>query len=51
MVRLASARYIPFCSQCVVLTSHQVPNVRYALQHNLGLGGAAVVTVYKKAFL
>eukprot|EP00455_Lapot_gusevi_P039256 TRINITY_DN43_c0_g1_i1.p1 TRINITY_DN43_c0_g1~~TRINITY_DN43_c0_g1_i1.p1 ORF type:complete len:575 (+),score=279.17 TRINITY_DN43_c0_g1_i1:75-1799(+) len=26
----------------------QVPNARAALQHNLGLGGAAVVTLYKK---
>lgn len=26
----------------------QVPNVRAALQHNLGLGGAVVVTIYKK---
>jgi sterol carrier protein 2 len=26
----------------------QVPNVTAALQHNLGLGGAAVVTVYKR---
>eukprot|EP00127_Corallochytrium_limacisporum_P000194 Clim_evm11s7 gene=Clim_evmTU11s7 len=28
----------------------QVPNVKYALQHNLGLGGAAVVTLYKHGF-
>ncbi|ORX43480.1 thiolase [Hesseltinella vesiculosa] len=27
----------------------QVPNVKYALQHNLGLGGAVVVSIYKKA--
>ncbi|KAJ3302072.1 sterol carrier protein 2, partial [Gonapodya sp. JEL0774] len=27
----------------------QVPNLRYALQHNVGLGGAVVVSVYKKA--
>ncbi len=27
----------------------QVPNVKAALQHNLGLGGAAVVTVYRRA--
>jgi sterol carrier protein 2 len=27
----------------------QVPGAKVALQHNLGLGGAAVVTVYKKA--
>ena len=26
----------------------QVPNLTYALQHNLGLGGAAVVVLYKK---
>ena len=26
-----------------------VPNTRYALQHNLGLGGAVVVTVYQRA--
>lgn len=26
----------------------QVPNVEYALQHNLGLGGACVVAIYKK---
>jgi sterol carrier protein 2 len=28
----------------------QVPNVKYALQHNVGLGGAVVVTIYKKGF-
>ncbi|KAF9164164.1 sterol carrier protein 2 [Actinomortierella ambigua] len=27
----------------------QVKNVRYALQHNVGLGGAVVITIYKKA--
>ncbi|KAI9493135.1 thiolase-like protein [Zychaea mexicana] len=27
----------------------QVPNVERALQHNVGLGGAVVVTIYKKA--
>ena len=26
----------------------QVPNLKYALQHNLGLGGACVVACYKK---
>jgi sterol carrier protein 2 len=26
----------------------QVPNARVALQHNLGLGGAAVITMYRK---
>ena len=26
----------------------QVPNARVALQHNLGLGGACVVAIYKK---
>lgn len=28
----------------------QVPNAKIALQHNLGLGGAVVVTLYKKGF-
>jgi sterol carrier protein 2 len=28
--------------------SRQVPNARIALQHNLGLGGACVVTMYKR---
>ena len=28
--------------------ARQVPNARIALQHNLGLGGAAVVTVYRR---
>eukprot|EP00211_Chloroparvula_japonica_P001518 CAMPEP_0119149014 /NCGR_PEP_ID=MMETSP1310-20130426/42727_1 /TAXON_ID=464262 /ORGANISM="Genus nov. species nov., Strain RCC2339" /LENGTH=551 /DNA_ID=CAMNT_0007141089 /DNA_START=131 /DNA_END=1782 /DNA_ORIENTATION=+ len=28
----------------------QVPNARVALQHNLGLGGAAVVTMYRHGF-
>ena len=27
----------------------QVPGVKVALQHNLGLGGAAVVAMYRKA--
>ncbi|KAI9499440.1 hypothetical protein BDB00DRAFT_782955 [Zychaea mexicana] len=27
----------------------QVPNCKYALQHNVGLGGAVVVGIYKKA--
>ncbi|KAI8073883.1 thiolase-like protein [Gongronella butleri] len=27
----------------------QVANVKYGLQHNVGLGGAVVVTIYKKA--
>lgn len=26
----------------------QVPNVKYALQHNIGLGGAVVITLYRK---
>lgn len=42
-------------AQCAELVWHlrgqagarQVPNARIALQHNLGLGGAAVVTLYK----
>jgi sterol carrier protein 2 len=29
----------------------QVPGAKVALQHNLGLGGAAVVTMYRKADL
>jgi sterol carrier protein 2 len=29
--------------------ARQVPNVRYALQHNIGLGGAAIVTLYARA--
>jgi sterol carrier protein 2 len=28
----------------------QVSNVKYALQHNIGLGGAAVVGIYKLGF-
>jgi Acetyl-CoA acetyltransferase len=26
----------------------QVPNVKYCLQHNIGLGGACVMAIYKK---
>jgi sterol carrier protein 2 len=29
----------------------QVQNPRYGLQHNIGLGGAAVVTLYRRASL
>lgn len=44
-------------AQCAELVWHLrgwannrlAPNTRYALQHNLGLGGAVVVTVYKRA--
>lgn len=44
-------------AQCSELVWHlrgwannrEVPDTRYCLQHNLGLGGAAVVTVYKRA--
>ncbi len=44
-------------AQCTELTwqlrgtagARQVPDVKAALQHNVGLGGAAVVTVYTKA--
>ncbi|CAI2175554.1 9511_t:CDS:2 [Funneliformis geosporum] len=32
-------------------TNRQVPNLKYALQHNIGLGGAVVVSVYKLAEL
>jgi sterol carrier protein 2 len=28
----------------------QVPNVKYALAHNVGLGGAVVVSLYRKGF-
>jgi hypothetical protein len=27
---------------------YEVPNLKYALQHNLGLGGACVMALYKK---
>jgi len=45
-------------AQCCELTwqvrgwcgKRQVPNVKYALQHNVGLGGAVVVTLYAKGF-
>ncbi|MCW5828492.1 MAG: lipid-transfer protein [Deltaproteobacteria bacterium] len=45
-------------AQCAELTwqlrgkadKRQVKDAKIALQHNLGLGGAAVVTMYKKAF-
>ncbi|RMZ83431.1 hypothetical protein DV737_g1595, partial [Chaetothyriales sp. CBS 132003] len=30
-------------------TSRQVPGTKYCLQHNMGLGGATVVTIYKRA--
>ncbi|VVT44435.1 uncharacterized protein SAPINGB_P000415 [Magnusiomyces paraingens] len=30
-------------------TNRAVPHTRYCLQHNLGLGGAVVVTLYKRA--
>ena len=30
--------------------ARQVPNVRYALQHNIGLGGAVVVGLYRIGF-
>lgn len=44
-------------AQCAELVWHlrgwannrNVPHTRHALQHNLGLGGAAVVTVYRRA--
>lgn len=44
-------------AQCAELVWHlrgwasnrAVPDTKYCLQHNLGLGGAAVVTVYKRA--
>ncbi len=44
-------------AQCFELTHQlrgtaerrQVPDARLALQHNLGLGGACVVTLYERA--
>jgi acetyl-CoA acetyltransferase len=44
-------------AQCSELTwqlrgeagKRQVPGAKIALQHNLGLGGAAIVTLYRKA--
>jgi sterol carrier protein 2 len=44
-------------AQCAELVWHlrgwannrNVPHTKWALQHNLGLGGAAVVTVYRRA--
>jgi hypothetical protein len=39
---------MPFASRVEIIVT-QVPNAKVALQHNLGLGGAAVVTMYKKA--
>jgi hypothetical protein len=44
------------CAQCAELVwqlrgecgPRQVKNAKVALQHNLGLGGCCVVTVYKK---
>nr|CAG8625120.1 5841_t:CDS:2 [Entrophospora candida] len=43
-------------AQCIELvwqlrewaTNRQVSNIKYALQHNLGLGGAVVISIYKK---
>lgn len=45
-------------AQCAELTwqlrrmcgKRQVPNAKYAIQHNIGLGGAAVVSVYRLGF-
>jgi hypothetical protein len=34
-----------------VADKRQVKDAKIALQHNLGLGGVAVVTMYKKAAL
>jgi sterol carrier protein 2 len=31
-------------------SARQVPEVKVALQHNIGLGGAVVVTMYRKGF-
>lgn len=45
-------------AQCAELTwqlrgeaaKRQVPNVKFALQHNIGLGGAAIVGIYARGF-
>jgi sterol carrier protein 2 len=31
-----------------IAEKRQVPNLKYGLQHNLGLGGACVMALYKK---
>ena len=33
-----------------IADARQVDNVKYALQHNIGLGGAVVVTMYARGF-
>ena len=34
--------------QVIFSFNFKVPNLKYALQHNLGLGGACVMALYKK---
>ena len=49
---------LPGLAQCTELClqlrgqadQRQVPNAKIALQHNLGLGGAVVVALYKMGF-
>lgn len=36
-------------AQCAEAAGHRVDGTRVALQHSLGLGGAAVVTLYRRA--
>lgn len=31
-------------------TNRQIPNCKVGLQHNIGLGGAVVITMYKLGF-
>lgn len=43
------AQAVELCSQLRELAgSRQVPNAQIALQHNIGLGGAAVVALYRR---
>jgi sterol carrier protein 2 len=44
----AGKRQVQVSTHRVIIA--QVANAKIALQHNLGLGGAAVVTVYRKGF-
>ena len=49
---LGATGFAQCCELCWQLRGiagkRQVPNLKYALQHNLGLGGACVVAIYKK---
>ncbi|MEQ2258983.1 sterol carrier protein 2, partial [Xenotaenia resolanae] len=50
--------FLPGLAQCAELCwqlrgqagRRQVPGAKVALQHNIGLGGAVVVTIYKMGF-